>query len=78
MKNVHNMTLRLFDAIGVHQIELDKRLGSNQDDHEELPRTDKTGLRQDYSMPNILGEDIFETCQVRIIQSFLKTFQPYN
>ena len=54
-----NLTLRLFDAIGVHQINHDIRTKGGVD-------TDKRGLRRGYSMPEILQQDIFDTCQVMV------------
>ena len=57
MMKVENMTLRLFDAIAVHQINKDIREGVSVD-------TDKRELRSEYSRPRILDQDIFDTCQV--------------
>ena len=62
MKETQNLTLRLFDAIGVHQTAKDLR--QNLEYNEEERRTDKTELRKEYSMPEILKQDIFKTCQV--------------
>ena len=58
-----NLTLRLFDAIGRHQTVMDLRSGeAGQEDGKQ--RTDKRELRRDYNMPSILGQDMFEECQV--------------
>ncbi len=58
-----NLTLRLFDAIGRHQTMMDIRSGEAGEEDGQL-RTDKRELRRDYSMPSILGRDMFEECQV--------------
>ena len=55
-----NLTVRLFDDIGVHETVMRLRRGEEAGDE----RTDKRELRQEYSMPAIIGQDIFETCQV--------------
>ena len=55
----NNLTVRLFDDIGVHETVMRLRTG----DTDQL-RSDKRELRRDYSMPEIFGQDIFETCQV--------------
>ena len=55
----NNLTVRLFDDIGVHETVM--RLRTGDTDH---LRSDKRQLRLDYSMPAIFGQDIFETCQV--------------
>ena len=75
MMKYDNMTLRLFDAIGVHQTEFDLRNKTHNigDQHE---RSDKRELRLDYSMPAILGQDIFETCQVSIVISITRLSKP--
>ena len=54
-----NLTVRLFDDIGVHETVMRLRTG-----HTDNLRSDKRELRRDYSMPAIFGQDIFETCQV--------------
>ena len=56
-----NLTVRLFDDIGVHETVMRLRRGREEGDE----RTDKRSLREEYSMPAIIGQDIFETCQVR-------------
>ena len=58
-----NLTLRLFDAIGRHQTEMDLRSGEAEQEDGKM-RTDKRELRRDYDMPSILGRDMFEECQV--------------
>ena len=70
MKETQNLTLRLFDAIGVHQTSKDIR--ENLEYSEEERRTDKTELRKEYSMPEILNQDIFETCQVQLLELLCK------
>ena len=58
-----NLTLRLFDAIGRHQTEMDLRSREMAMEDGKI-RTDKRELRRDYDMPSILGWDMFEECQV--------------
>ena len=72
MKETQNLTLRLFDAIGVHQTAKDLR--QNLEYNEEERRTDKTELRKEYSMPEILKQDIFKTCQVYFLGVFKHNF----
>ena len=55
----NNLTVRLFDDIGVHETVMRLRTG-----HTDNLRSDKRELRRDYAMPAIFGQDIFETCQV--------------
>ena len=56
-----NLTVRLFDDIGVHESGMRLRGGGREEGDE---RSDKRALREEYSMPPIIGQDIFETCQV--------------
>ena len=56
----NNLTVRLFDDIGVHETVMRLRTGDTTDPL----RSGKRELRLDYSMPAIFGQDIFETCQV--------------
>ena len=57
-----NLTVRLFDDIGVHESVMRLRTGRGGEAGGE--RSDKRILRQEYSMPEIIGQDIFDTCQV--------------
>jgi hypothetical protein len=52
-----NLTIRLFDPIGRHELKMHKN-------GKILEGTNKLELRNDYSLPAMLGKDLFEECQI--------------
>ena len=56
MKN--NLTVRLFDPIARHETEMNRR------QEKLMTGRNKLELREDYSIPAILGRDLFDACEI--------------
>ena len=65
-----NLTVRLFDDIGVHETVMRLRRGEEAGDE----RTDKRELRQEYSMPAIIARSQAATPKQRAAKALAKGF----